>query len=67
MSEGKGRGIERDSELGRPMSSEDLSHLGREESRQRLRMGIDQGEKRRQLEEQSGDKYSDLVGKKPGY
>jgi len=62
-----GKGIEKDCELSRPMSSEDLSHLGREESRQRLRMGIDSGEKRRQLEEQSGDSYEDVRDKPKGY
>jgi hypothetical protein len=62
-----GKGISKDSELSRPMSSEDLAHLNREESRQRLRMGIEEGEKRRQLEEQSGDRYEDLRDKPKGF
>jgi hypothetical protein len=61
------KGVSKDSELGRAMGSADLANLTREESRQRLALGTDQGAKRRQLEEQSGDRFEDLRDKPKGF
>jgi hypothetical protein len=52
----KARGISRDDEIGRDMDEEDLHHLKREEASQRLKLGIDQGEKRRILEDMAGER-----------
>jgi hypothetical protein len=38
------------------MDEEDLHHLKREEASQRLKLGIDQGEKRRILEDMAGER-----------